>query len=502
VRTAALAASILIVASATPAVGAPALALPPFVRINIGLNGTSYAVVASTATLVATAPDGRELYRGIGRLVARTDVRRLADGVAIPPPTRRQNREEYAERAELLREARFAERDSARTMVHIPFEIGALSSVDDDLGTPIFSAERIQPIRFAAEDGGLLSFNGRVYRGTFELADDRGRIIVINTAPTDRYLASVVGTEIPTDWHRHALAAQAVAARTYLVKRIGSRGAFDLHGDERDQAYSGLRGETTSTLRAVADTAGLVATYRGNPIDAFYSANAGGHTENSENVWVTPLPYLRGVTSPGDEIALRSSWGASSYEWTKEYTEPVLRQQLERLGVSVGTIQSIDIVERSPAGRVMRARIVGSAGTRDVRKDSTRWHFGVKSQMFSVTFRPANDLEAVEVPERGEERDRALKRVAELDALGAERIHELVRAEAVTDGDGIVLSDFRSAGYIYRLPARIVFSGKGFGHGVGMSQWGMQGMATSGASFDQILKHYYRGIELTRTAGP
>ena len=63
------------------------------------------------------------------------------------------------------------------------------------------------------------------------------------------------------------------------------------------------------------------------------------------------------------------------------------------------------------------------------------------------------------------------------------------------------LTSIRVTGYVYKLPPRFIFWGKGFGHGVGMSQWGAQGMALNGANYEQILKHYYRGIALTNIGG-
>lgn len=494
--------ALLLVASSVPARAAPSLALPPYVRIGIGFPGTSYAVIGSTATLLVRAPDGRELYRGISRAVARTDVRRLA-GDDIPlPRVAPASDEERHNRASLLREARIAERVSTRAIARVPFELSVLKSADDDLGTVTYQAQKIQPLRFDAIDGGLLSFNGKLYRGSFEMGEEDGDIILINSVSTDRYLVSVVGSEIPADWHREALAAQAVAARTYLIRHLGSHGSFDLYGDERDQAYKGLEGETPATERAVAQTSGLVATYRGSPIDAFYSANAGGLTENSEDVWVTPLPYLRSVPSPGDAVALGSSWGKTSYEWTKEYTEPALRRQLlERLGLSIGRIVAIDVLERSVAGGVLQARIRGINGARDVFKDSTRWYFGLRSQLFSVSFHEANEREAVDLGDT-ERNKEAARRMGELDTLGADRIGTFVGASASVADGAVVVTGFRTAGYVYILPARIVFTGKGFGHRVGMSQWGMQGMAQTGAAYEQILTHYYRGIELTKFEGP
>lgn len=493
----------LLVATSIPVRATPTYALPPTVRILIGGIGTSYAVIGSTATLLARTPEGQVLHRGITPVVARTDVRRLAADETPLPRVAPASEEERTNRATLLREARIADRLSSRALLRVPFEVSVLKSADDALGTPVYRADRIRGLRFEAVDGGLLSFNGKLYRGTFELADEDGSIVVINTVPTDKYLISVVGSEVPTDWHRQALAAQAVAARTYLLRHLGRYGTYDLLGDERDQAYKGFQGETDATVRAVADTTGLVATYHGVPIDAFYSANAGGRTENSEDVWVTPLPYLRGVPSPGDAVALQSSWGKTSYEWTKEYTEPALRRQLERLGVSVGRIVGIDVAERSEAGGVLRARVRGTGGSRDVLKDSTRWFFGLRSQLFSVAFREANDREVVELGTDIERERDAQRRLAELEGLGAERIATLVSARAATaSAEGVVLVGFRTAAFLYNLPARIVFTGKGFGHRVGMSQWGMQGMALDGASYEAILRHYYRGVELTKVAGP
>ncbi len=496
-----------VAAGTAPARGAtPLLALPDTVRINISGAGTSYAVFGATASLRVLGPDG-ELYRGVGRVVARTDVRRLT-GDETPLPSGVDgalSMEERLSRAELLREARLAERTASRAIVRIPFEVSALRDLDDDLGKPLFRAEAVRTLRLQAPDG-LLAFNGKLYRGTFEVFPRDGRFIVVNTVETRPYLISVVGTEIPTEWHRQALAAQAIAARTYLLRHLGSHGEYDLEGDEQDQAYGGFRGEVPASERAVADTEGLVLTYRGAVVDAFYSANAGGQTEASEDVWITPLPYLRSVPSPGDTAALSSWWGASSYEWTKEYTEPALRRQLQRFGINVGTLEAIDVVERGAGGGVVRARIRGSAGTRDVLKDSTRGVFSLRSSSFSAAFRPSNERELVGLP--NDATDSPLQnvtkrdRIAELEGIGAERVASVLAVQSTSSDGAAVVSGLAPTKALYRLPARIVFSGRGFGHRVGMSQWGMQGMALAGAGFTEILRHYYRGIELTKAAGP
>src|SRR5207237_5524649 len=114
----------------------------------------------------------------------------------------------------------------------------------------------------------------RGYRVTLYLTrDDEGDMIVVTQVDTAAYLASVVGSEEPTTWMPEALAAQAIAARTYLSTHLARHESYDLEGDTRDQEYDGLAGESTSTVRAVDRTAGMSATHGGRPIQAVASAN-------------------------------------------------------------------------------------------------------------------------------------------------------------------------------------------------------------------------------------
>ena len=157
----------------------------------------------------------------------------------------------------------------------------------------------------------------------------------------------------------------------------------------------------------------------------------------------------------------------------------------------MGSPQRIDILRTTPAGRVTAARVVGTKGSKDLGKDVTRYYFGLKSAMFTVVLHPSNELEWVSV--------RDTVRLHDMAALGASRVH--ARYEHVIDADG------RSVGIqeterLFAIPARFEFLGRGFGHGVGMSQWGAQGMALGGSSYEQILKHYYTGIALTNVGGP
>src|SRR5881396_331628 len=367
---------------ARPAIAAPLTALPSTVRVNIAGLGTTSARIGSTGSLVVTLEDGTALYRGSASTITRRGVRRLADAshaaAGLPDPEERRNR------AAQLREARLAARVDDVAIVTVPFEF----SVEDDGSSPLkaalFSAQQITSLHFATTDG-LLTYDGKAFRGTFALTrDDEGDMIVVNEVDTAAYLASVVGSEEPSTWMPEALAAQAIAARTYLSTHLARHDNYDLEGDTRDQEYDGLAGESTSTVRAVVRTAGMIATYGGRPIEALYSANAGGITEDSENVYANALPYLRSVPSPADDIAKASSWGHTSWEWTTEFTAPQLRSYIGARGIDVGDPQRIDLTRLTATGRVLSAKIVGSSGSRDIGKDASRYYFGLRSTLFTV----------------------------------------------------------------------------------------------------------------------
>ena len=479
-----------LIAGAHTAAGSTLPALPGTVRVNIMGLGTSYAVIASTGTLSAIGPDGALLYRGTGKTLARTNVRSVeSSGVELPPRASvgSLSADDRADRASIRRDARAAIAEGGpRAILTVPFQFSVLQAPDDAVGTTVLQASQIAGIKLSTNDG-VLTVNGRAYRGTFELApDDEGDLIVVNEVSTHDYLASVVGSEVPSSWEDEALAAQAIAARTYLYTHLRRHTHYDLEGDTRDQEYDGTLNEDARTLRAVQRTGGVIATYRGAPIEALYSASAGGITEDSENVFANALPYLRSVPSPEDEVAATSSWGASSWRWTKELSATQLRDQLEKRGISVGLPTAIELTRISGTGRVLAARITGTSGSQDIGKDRSRYYFGLQSTLFTVAATPTGASERVDAKD--------VARIQALDTLGA-RVAE-TSFEIVRDANGNELG-LRPTDFRYELPARFVFTGRGFGHGVGMSQWGAQGLALRGSSYAQILAHYYLGTALT-----
>lgn len=147
--------------------------------------------------------------------------------------------------------------------------------------------ERLTPVRL----------NGKAYRGRLEVfVNSRGSLSVVNVVPLEEYLLGVVPAELGLP-QLEAQKAQAVAARTYAIANINAYGSkgFDMLPTVWSQVYKGVSIETKMGTQAVRETRGIVATYKGKPINAYYTSTCGGRTENSENVFDTAEPYLRGV---------------------------------------------------------------------------------------------------------------------------------------------------------------------------------------------------------------
>ncbi|MDQ6711147.1 MAG: SpoIID/LytB domain-containing protein [Candidatus Dormibacteraeota bacterium] len=193
---------------------------------------------------------------------------------------------------------------------------------------------------------------------------------------------------MPTYWGTEALKAQAIAARTYALRKITSRGGagdFDLEGNEFDQAYSGLTQQSAASSEAVDGTRGNVLTSGGQLIDALFMASGGGHTENSEfgfihwNNGLKPaatLPYLRGIADPLDRAP---SWQVGPL--TPEAAAQILRDNDEDLG---SRLLGIDILRRGPSGRILGVRLRGSSHTDEVSGPVLRAWFGLPDTLADV----------------------------------------------------------------------------------------------------------------------
>lgn len=234
-----------------------------------------------------------------------------------------------------------------------------------------------------------LDETGHRYKyGTLEFAITNGANLrmVLQDIGMQQYLYGL--GEVPSSWPAEALKAQAVAARTYGLEKVLRLGqnrpgcGCALYRTVSDQNYIGFEKEAGSGgdrwVAAVNDTNEQTITHSGNPIQAFYSSSSGGHTENSENVFVEALPYLRGVPDPYDS----ASGTNSLHTWKRDFSRADLEQWLNASSsTSVGTLDRVEFVPPfGVSGRVIRqlddsrggVRIVGSSGTKRVSGDTFR----------------------------------------------------------------------------------------------------------------------------------
>ncbi|MCY3957855.1 MAG: SpoIID/LytB domain-containing protein [Chloroflexi bacterium] len=334
----------------------------------------------------------------------------------------------------------------------------------------------------------VTTINDRAYRGRVRVDFSGGDPQVVNEVRLADYLASVVGSEIPPTWEVEALKAQAVAARNYALRQVDPSADYDICDSQFCQAYGGVASEHPSTIQAVRETSGVVAMYGGDLIAAYYASNMGDHTTSAVDVWGRDVPYLRGVPSPSDAEALSTNWGAEGYRWTRAI--PVQRlADLRTAGGVLGELSEVRVLRSAQSGQPAEVELLGDQGAVTLSGDAIRITLGLPSAFAEFRTVPGERLVLLNPTPR---------RMAALQADGyalEQRRRSLAFAEAPA-GVQLVRGTLDVAEF--RLPARLIVNGRGFGHGVGMSQWGAQGMARAGHSFDEILTHYYQGIVVER----
>ena len=278
--------------------------------------------------------------------------------------------------------------------------------------------------------------NGQRYRGSLEVRVTRQGLTLINELPIEQYLYGVLPSEMPVSFPLEALKAQAVAARSYVIANLGSHGSagFDVVDTQADQVYKGFDGENRLVNDAVDATQGLIITDNGQPVTAYYHASNGGYTESSGDIWQGGvIEQIHAKPDPYDN-------NDQYYNWTVTYSAAeVVALVNKQTSVSFARITGLNVVEMTASGhRVKKLAVQGvdTAGRAQTvtlaNADKVRNTFGLRSALFTI----------------------------------------------ISQGGGFT------------------FKGSGFGHGVGMSQYGAAGMANQGYDFRDILQFYYTGVEV------
>ena len=244
------------------------------------------------------------------------------------------------------------------------------------------SVPRGRVSRFVSRTG-VLRVNGRSYRGTVELRRKAGgKLMVVNDLDIEDYLKGVIPAEIPFDWEEEALKAQAVASRSYALyqKRKAGNRPYHVLATVDSQMYLGKSAERGPSSRAVESTRGLVVTYAGEIIPAFYHASCGGHTEDAAALWGLDEPYLKGVDCDCQEI---SRYGL----WERRFRLPVVEAALRRHGYRISGITGVEIGAMTAAGRVKNVVFLHAGGRTSVPSEALRAALGY-SRIPSIFFEP------------------------------------------------------------------------------------------------------------------
>ena len=330
----------------------------------------------------------------------------------------------------------------------------------------------------------LLELQRRRFRGRLQVRAQDGQLQAINHVPLETYLASVVGSEMPASWPQAALRAQAVAARTYALSQRRPVASFDVKATVASQMYKGVEAETGSTREAVAATRGQVLLYGNRLIQAVFHSSGGGTTENSGELWNQQLPYL--VSVPDYDATSPVS------RWEQRYDAASLR----RLFPDLGGVSAIEVLATTSSGRVRRAQLRGPAGSVVLSGSELRNRLKLRSTLVQFRFElaPASTAPAAAPLLPGAVEALPLKPMdlsaATAGPTGSTGVPQLPPLPALEP-----LQPARPT-LVAVLEPVLVVSGRGFGHGVGMSQWGAYAMALNGTDYTNILRHYYRGAEV------
>lgn len=258
----------------------------------------------------------------------------------------------------------------------------------------------------------------------------------------DKYLCNVVAAEMPVDFEKEALKAQAIVARTYTIYKINNRkhDNADICDDstccqawvDKEERFkrweSDVENKWNKIEQCVDETKGKIITYQNQPINAFFHSNSGGKTELPTDVWGgnSSIPYLQVVETAGEEGYKQYS---SEVEITNQELLDKLKQKYSDIQIDFSNAEDIKILEYTSSGRVKTIKF----GNHNLSGTEVRSLLSLKSTNFEI--------------EKQEE--------------------------------------------------KIKFIVKGYGHGVGMSQTGADSMAKSGSTAEEIIKHFYTGVELT-----
>jgi stage II sporulation protein D len=340
----------------------------------------------------------------------------------------------------------------------------------------------IEPAGLAGE---TLKLNKREYPGIFRL---------IEHVPAESYLAGVISKELFASWSLEAFKAQAVAARSYALQEremsLARGEPYDVESTEADQAYDGKSTNPTA-LRAVRETAGMVLTWQGRVLRAYYSSTCGGRAAAARDIWPVKTGFEYNTAAPIQDAPRDDSCANSPlFRWTVTRDLAELTRRITHYGrlnnFAIRNVKQLTKVEPhdpNPFGRARAYKLYDADG---------KWYPLTAEQLRIAcnTSVPASTPAEAAPPTSASAPNAKPQPIAP--PLPA--IPSPTRESRVNSGD----LEFEFAGGTGGAGPRVIIRGRGFGHGCGMCQYGTEGMAKKGTPHTAILNHFYPGARLER----
>lgn len=344
-------------------------------------------------------------------------------------------------------------------------------------------------------DESLIKVNENNYRDYITFIEANNRISLINHIYIENYLYGVVPKEMPASWPKEALKAQALVARSFALASMNkhAKEGFSLCDTTHCQVYKAFDNEHPNTNAAVDETKGEYVYYKGKVATTPYHSSSGGYTEDSSIAWGGGnTPYLISVQDIYSEAA-------SSNNWSLKLSPIEIKNKLA--GVNIGEILDIHILDKTESNRIANLKIIGTNGEHIIKASVLRDLLGntsMKSTMFEIEKIGETEIKKVFVI------DGSLQYPVEINLSNSHILDESSNTNVnrnninrIQSGNNITSID----GTLSSQPTTIVFSGKGYGHGVGMSQVGAMEMAKLGYNYEDIINHYYTGVDIIKING-
>lgn len=312
------------------------------------------------------------------------------------------------------------------------------------------------------------------YRGFVNFIAKGEQISLINHVEIEDYLYGVVPKEMGSSFHVESLKAQSITARTFAMasKNKHQNEGFNLCDTTHCQVYGGKVAEHPNTNRAVDETKGLSVYYNGNLAETVFHSNNGGYIESSKDTWGGHFDYLVAKEDPFSSNTTASTW-------EMKLTSQEMDQKILSSGINIGNILDVGILETTSANRVANVKLIGTLGEEIITGARLRTILGMRSTWFDI-----------------KKEGKTISRMGYVfDPETSKSIAINLDNATIIDGNNIQSKSNSNVSQGTRVEG-FTFNGRGYGHGVGMSQYGALEMAKQGYTYEEIIKHYYTGVEI------